>query len=306
MRLFIIGNGFDIDHGAKSKFSDFKEYLEQTYISNFNRYYPAYPSTGLAPDGDLVVDPISSSQILYCLICDVSSENNWCDFEECLGFLDYHTILEMVEYDDEEPSHYYHNLEDVVRDLDLSLNYSVSGIFCEWIEQIDYTLIKPKYAFNGLDIFLTFNYTSVLEDIYGINPINICHIHGSLSEGKCVVGHNNNEREFNDYDEFISFNISQIHDRLIKNTEQLYLKNISFFKKVYSLDITEIVFFGFSLNDVDTYYIKCIFENIETNNVQIFFSEYEVKHGSKEKERVLRRLGFKGQFCGFFKQIYNK
>ncbi|MCB8999333.1 MAG: hypothetical protein H6540_04595 [Bacteroidales bacterium] len=29
MKLYIIGNGFDIHHGIKSKYSDFKDYVEK-------------------------------------------------------------------------------------------------------------------------------------------------------------------------------------------------------------------------------------------------------------------------------------
>ena len=62
MRLFIVGNGFDIDHGLKSKFVNFKEYLEQTYVPTFNREYVTFPNVGMGKDGEEVVDSNSASQ----------------------------------------------------------------------------------------------------------------------------------------------------------------------------------------------------------------------------------------------------
>ena len=43
---------------------------------------------------------------------------------------------------------------------------------------------------------MTFNYTSVLENVYGITPGNVIHIHGSLRDYTLdpVHGHGNKER----------------------------------------------------------------------------------------------------------------
>ena len=43
---------------------------------------------------------------------------------------------------------------------------------------------------------MTFNYTAVLENVYGITPGNIVHIHGSLRDytHDPVLGHSNKER----------------------------------------------------------------------------------------------------------------
>ncbi|MGL5963394.1 MAG: AbiH family protein, partial [Fusobacteriaceae bacterium] len=43
------------------------------------------------------------------------------------------------------------------------------------------------------DSFLTFNYTRVLEEVYGIDSFDICHIHGEV-EDELVIGHLNQER----------------------------------------------------------------------------------------------------------------
>ncbi len=300
MRLFIIGNGFDLNHGLKSSFLDFKEFLEETYLPTFNKIYPVYPNVGEGKDGELVVDPNDSAQILYHLISAISDTDDWSDFENNLGDFDYHYILDLAEKDDTNPFHYYYNLEDIATNLRLSLLYSVSDLFCEWVEQIDLSHTIKQYSFHSSDLFLIFNYTPLLEDLYEISPPNICHIHGSLKEGVCIIGHNNKERTFDDYDDIISFSIENIHNSLLKNTAELYNHHIDFFQRIFNSDIEEIIVFGFSLSDIDSYYLTQIFNNVDTSNVCLRLSAYEDKNEKQHKLSVLRQLGFSGFYGGPF------
>lgn len=300
MRLFIIGNGFDLDHGLESSFFDFKSFLEENYLPVFNRMYPVFPNVGEGKDGELVINPNDSAQILYHLIDTISDSDDWSDFEKCLGEFDYHYILDLVEKDDINPFHYYYNLEDMVSGLNTSLLYSVSELFSEWVQQIDLSNALKKYAFRSSDLFLTFNYTYLLEEIYDINPSNICHIHGCLKDGVCITGHNNKERLFDDYDDLISFPIENIHNSLIKDTVGLYHLHLHFFKRVFDSDIDEIIIFGFSISDVDSYYLTQLFNNIDTTGIRLYLSPYEATHKSDLMIKALKSLGFKGAYGGSF------
>lgn len=300
MRLFIVGNGFDIDHGLKSKFVNFKEYLEQTYVPTFNREYVTFPNVGMGKDGEEVVDANSASQILYALINEVSNDSNWSDFEECLGKLNYQEVLDLVEEEEEKPSRYHYNLEDITRNLGTSLLFTISSIFSEWVEQIDISTVNRKYVFLNDDLFLTFNYTSVLEDIYGISKDNICHLHGSCADGFCITGHGNNERPFDEYGDIVSYEINSIHDSLRKKVEKIYSDNYLFFKKIYDSDITEIIIFGFSFGEADLYYCKQLILNLNTATIKLFFSAYEDKYEKDTKLKIIRFLGFVGEYCGSF------
>ena len=204
----------------------------------------------------------------------------------------------MVEDNEKEPFRFYNNLEDVVNGLKRSMLFSISKLFCEWVEQIDLSIAKQKYKFLSTDIFLTFNYTPVLEKIYKINAHNVCHIHGSLEENVCIIGHGNETREFDDYDEVISFDINQIHSSLFKQTEQLYYEHKDFFERIYESDITEMVFFGFSFSPIDAFYFEEIFKNIKTENVKVFLSPYEANNDSENKITRIRQLGCKGVYMG--------
>lgn len=303
MRLFIVGNGFDIDHNLKSRFEDFKEFLEQTYLPSFNREYVPFPNVGMGKDGEEVVDSNIASQILYALVNEVSNDSNWSDFEDCLGELNYQEVLDLVEYDEENPFHYYYNLEDTTRDLGTSLLFATSGTFSEWVEEIDISNVELKYAFLDDDLFLTFNYTSVLENIYGISRNNICHLHGSCAEGHCITGHGNDKRPFDDYDDIVSSEINNIHDSLRKKVDTIYKNNYSFFRKIYDSKVTEIVIFGFSFGQADLYYFKQLFAHIDTRNIKLFLSNYEDKKEKDNKLRIIECLGFNGEYCGSFSAI---
>lgn len=300
MRLFIIGNGFDIDHGLKSKFKDFKEFLEQTYVPSFNREYIPFPNVGMGKDGEEVVNSNDASQILYALINEVSDDSNWSNFEDCLGKLNYQEVLDLVEYDEKNPFHYYYNLEDITRDLGTSLLFAISDIFSDWVEGIDISTTESKYAFLNDDLFITFNYTGVLENIYGISTDNICHLHGSCKEGYCITGHGDDRRPFDDYDDIVSSEINGIHDSLRKKVDIIYKNNSLFFEKIYKSKITEIIFFGFSFGHVDLYYIKQLFAHIDTRTIKLFLSEYEDKNEKDNRLRTIKCLGFNGEYCGSF------
>ena len=69
----------------------------------------------------------------------------------------------------------------------------------EWIREIDID-VQPRTSRmqqKNQDLFLTFNYTLVLEMVYNINPQRILHIHGSVDDyngADPVIGHGNNEK----------------------------------------------------------------------------------------------------------------
>jgi hypothetical protein len=76
--------------------------------------------------------------------------------------------------------------------------------------------------------FLTFNYTETLELVYGINPYDVCHIHGMQYE-EIFLGHGNSTTDY--YDKYMgNFTGSQgdvlkIFERMKKDTARALEKN---------------------------------------------------------------------------------
>ena len=299
MRLFIIGNGFDVDHGLATRFKDFRSFLEQSYVPSFNRQCACFPFVGIDEDGDIVVDPNTGAQNLYALVSQASNESDWSDFEESLGKINYQEVFDLIEEDEENPFRYQRNLEDLISDFRTSKFASVSPLFSEWIGGIDLTGVRKKYHFQPDDLFITFNFTMVLEEVYGISKERICHIHGSSEKKFCILGHGNNEDLMGEYDESVSFELNQIHKALRKPVETIYEQNLPFFQRIYDSPITEIVFFGHSFSEIDSYYFKRLFENLNTNGIGGYLSEYEDKN-EKGRMEIIKALGFNGDYTGAF------
>lgn len=169
-KLFIIGNGFDLYHGYKTGYLDFKEYLKK----NGSEY------------------PIGSSFHISDLFSDVD-ESTWGDLENELPNIDFSAWASWF------ASSLDSDLEDKEFDWEVARNQSLLGDFKEIKEKLlnalscalndfilDVTeLENPKKSkfeklFSTADKFITFNYSDILENIYSIKPANILHIHGMV------------------------------------------------------------------------------------------------------------------------------
>lgn len=61
----------------------------------------------------------------------------------------------------------------------------------QWVRTIRIRDVKPKTSLiNNFQeaLYITFNYTAVLERVYGISEGRIIHIHGSLRDHECDPG----------------------------------------------------------------------------------------------------------------------
>ena len=256
------------------------------------------------PDGGEEADRDTISQIFYALLYNADIDDEWNSFEECLGYLNYQDVIDQLDYDDEDDdglSHYYRNLEDLLSEMSFSFPEFINSVFKDWIDSIDISSVGRKYRFDCKDLFLTFNYTNTLEDVYDIENENICHIHGDINEGTIIAGHNNNHREFDDYDEIIRYQVEDIHNSLMKDCIQCYANHSSFFNKIYSSNITDIIIFGHNVkdSDIDDYYYEEIFKRIDTSSITLWLTNYSINHGEAGSIlRKLRSLGFKGVLSG--------
>lgn len=55
-------------------------------------------------------------------------------------------------------------------------------LFLRWLRTIDVTKAEGEVLFPEDSVFVTFNYTTTLEDRYGVPASRILHIHGSVSD----------------------------------------------------------------------------------------------------------------------------
>lgn len=130
-------------------------------------------------------------------------------------------------------------------------------------------------TFDSSDYFLQFNYTHILQEIYGIDEYRIHFIHGESygnEDDKLIVGHGNDSRinEISDkIDELESkYNWTQrskneineckcVHKFLLKTKKDIYAckRLCNYFYDSFASNIEIIRVYGLSLGEVDTPYL---------------------------------------------------
>ncbi|WP_400245599.1 bacteriophage abortive infection AbiH family protein [Niallia sp. JL1B1071] len=161
MKLIICGNGFDIHHGFQTSYQAYKKFLLEKYPHSFRAF----------------------EEFQYI---DLTNSDRWSDLENSLT----------INYEDcvsDSLSEFYPDLNndsdsrwyDFQIDLEEQTKfiYDFTGLYLfEWLGNVDYTLAENKLDLNPNDLYVTFNYTSTLENVFEIPIENIFHIHGSIEE----------------------------------------------------------------------------------------------------------------------------
>lgn len=265
-KLYIIGNGFDVHHQIKSKYSDFKNYVQEQ-------------------DNDLY----------EMLEKYFNTDELWSDFEETLAYIDTDTITDdasnfLVSYGADDWSDAYHHdyQYEIEQALEL-VTVKLKTHFTNWILQLEIPS-SPQANIDKNAIFINFNYTDTLERAFGVSQNRIIYIHNKAvdTESTLILGHS---REFDEKDSFSKDNdedtdprVAQGNDLLddyfkqtYKDTETIISENGSFFD---SLDeINEVFVLGHSMSPVDIKYFQLIKDKVDENAYwTISF------HQEKEKE----------------------
>ncbi len=174
--LYIIGNGFDLYHGLPTGYIDFYEF------------------------GKELLDEIEEFYLL-----EISSANPWSDFENTLGKFDW------KEFRDSQ-----YNPDPTDKDFEIKEAYGaldeqqaradgyvedIKEYYQRWVEEIDIQSVERVLTLEENSYFITFNYTSTLQKIYGIKDENILHIHGSVDKpDDLIFGHGETMEEEFEFD----------------------------------------------------------------------------------------------------------
>lgn len=253
MKLFIIGNGFDRAHNLPTDYWDFRKYLEHyhpDFLYDFESRYSIYPK--------------DTKEYKKSLL--------WSDFETNLANINEDVIIEnaisidMGLEDDSEVG-----IEDTLRSYfkeEYQYIYYLGGYLKRWVNGIKVKKARPrtsKICSVDENFYITFNYTSTLEKVYGIDNSQVLHIHGSLfnATNDPIIGHGNTVRLENiqktickaetEYDEkqmSICRVVQDYYQTTFKNVLQ-YMYKLSVLDKK---NIEEIFIVGHSLKGVDLPY----------------------------------------------------
>ena len=284
MKLFIIGNGFDIDHGLKTRYTSFKEYLECNFI-NFG-----YTLGSNCLKEDCILE--ESANFIYNVLNNTVGDN-WCNLEHALGQIDYGELYDPINFDDNDKEIYntiWNNQEKMSYYRSLFAN--LEDLLKDWLFNMlkNEVKIKKKYEniFEKDALFLTFNYTDILERVYNVSKYNICHIHGEISD-KIIFGHTNKNKELlNTSTIGIDNTIDDINNLLFKNCKDNIKQNKSFFKRMTK--VSEIYILGWSISKEDEAYLNKIQAIIGKRKIKIYFTEYDKQNNIKELYKKIRKV----------------
>lgn len=183
MKLYIIGNGFDLGHDLPTSYWDFRNYLDNLYpdfLRAFEEHYYIYPNMMKEEKCNLL----------------------WYELEANLANIDEDIIIENAVSIDMDLESGDVGIEDTLYEY-FSEEYSYIQRLAKYLKQwvrtirIRDTKKRTSHIRNSNDaLYVTFNYTAVLENVYGISHNKITHIHGSLREYDLdpVLGHGNKAR----------------------------------------------------------------------------------------------------------------
>lgn len=254
MNLFIIGNGFDLGHDLPTSYWDFRSFLEKKHPAFLNDFEEKYYLWG----HDLKTSLWNNIEFNLANIQDDILYNQ---MAQSSGLR-----LEIENVDIEDTLTYYFVEQfKFIEKLTLYLE--------EWIAEVneelpDTTRRTSLIKESSSDKFITFNYTTTLEEIYKIENVNILHIHGVVnSEDELVLGHSNLKRidyfrkKYREFQNKGNTQISPIYSALSQYCINTYKDVRKYIPKLFSLNynsVEKIMIIGHSLSDVDLPYFAKI------------------------------------------------
>lgn len=253
--LYIIGNGFDLYHGAESGYKSFRRYLYRRnplIVGYFDLYFgPRSLNRSFStPVGWWCLQSYEYRHDEYGLrypIATWAKSNLWCDFEKYIGELNREKVFDLldmslprIDENDENFSYadFYAPLDEI-KDMVELCTTQMRYHFHKWVNTLHY---QKGFKSRMLDIdrnalFLNFNYTTFLESEYGVPHNNICYIHGSRKDpiGSLVLGHHSNDDEA--FERWIHKNKNRKRYRPVqKDAKGRYYKNDKLVYLAYFLE----------------------------------------------------------------------
>lgn len=275
--LYIIGNGFDLHHGMRTKYIHFRDWLET-----------------------------NSPETLYLiedLLCDSNSicseKKLWKDFERNLAnAVTSNIILEEINEhlpdfgsDDFRDSDWF-VAEHAVEDRLDKAHIEILSAFQKWIEGIgDGDKAKLIKLENRDAAFISFNYTDTLEKLYHIEE-NILHIHGKADQedSDLIFGHGVSEQEIRNMlnrsfpidmedggsNGYITQRAQEAAISVVyykrKKVEQILHSHKEWFESLKG--ISNIHIFGHSLGEVDLPYFHKVFSIVDRTKITVEISDH--------------------------------
>lgn len=318
-RLFILGNGFDLAHGYKTKYSDLKEWMKKNTVGfDPESFCPEIPGSSIGSHGEEYFnDDELYKMLLWLLINNPVMDDEWNEFEKSLGELNLGEVIsewteEYNEDNDRNDNEYFrteYRFEDNASALSSAV-IKISEVFKDWINTVqlpkkvipfgENIIMCGGYAPYKSDMFLSFNYTETLEQNYNVPSSQVCHIHGyRKADEDLIIGHNNDgDKDYLEDHPTANDYLNDCHSALKKKQNKNIIRHQSFFEAIDE-NILDIYSFGFSFSDVDLPYIEKIVERVgKTEKVTWHLNSYNEKD-NEDYMKCIKKCGFNGQFAEY-------
>lgn len=257
-RLYVIGNGFDLHHEIPSSYRAFGRFVQAADPDTFEK----------------------AEQFLF------SDEELWADFENNLAGLDPEDIVEeagqfLVSYGaDDWSDAYHHDYQNAIEEITTALSAGLHELFVRWLT----TLPAPTVALLPVSIdptalFLNFNYTPTLQNLYDVPDRQVLHIHGRLGgePADIILGHGwempqprrphpvtpMEDDDFDDRDTRIiegEAHINTYFKKTFKPTAKILQRHAATFQGLSNID--EVWVMGHSMSDVDQPYFAALRDHV--------------------------------------------
>ena len=294
--LYILGNGFDLMHRAKSSYYHFRDSMgKNNALRNMLETY-------------------------------ITVDNLWADFENALAHFDIAAMANEHVVDMWLDNFEAYKEDSTAADYYLSVETSANPIATvvemlpdrlhRWVNSLTIgTADRPLQSIfvNGGKV-LSFNYTEFVEKLYDVPKQNVCYIHGCRVKQKgkphepLIIGHlagaSDESFEINEKSKsrlrgykraFVKMAqsnvldyITQCDECLTKDTSAIIKNNIAFFSKLNN--IQTLITIGHSLSDTDWDYFSQIRISVADRNVKWYFGCYSLRD-LNNLESLLNNLG---------------
>ena len=294
--LYFIGNGFDINHGLKTKYTDFRDWLK---INDFEIYEKILEVYGINESDE--------------------TEQWWSNFESHLIDFDINDDIDniinknQIDYGSDnfhEGDRYDAAMK--IENLFTSLINKILEVFDLWVESFKNFIFYNKMTnIDKSATFISFNYTLTLEKLYGIPRQRVYHFHGKIGDNQYILGHGKTDKEIHkkiekyyappkglskdekrdwysdNYDEALEHakdSEASILSSYKKDIKSIIKRNNDIYEEMG--DLKKIYIYGFSFSDIDNPYLEEAIKHAKNKDLLRF----EVSWFKEEEKDRIRKF----------------
>lgn len=323
--LLIVGNGFDLEHGLKTHYTDFFDTINNNVSSkneiilNNHKYLikdnylllyllEEYKQNKL--QGNNWIDIETELKKIISLIEEINVNKFIDNMNYYIGGNEY-TIIDKIQ---SKSSYYFKNClfpfiignnyykyinehyNISIKILEKDLNELTNMLRDYLLEQDISNLTKTK-DISDIDYKIThvlsFNYTDTFRKLYSkLDNDKIDFIHGSLNKNNLVLGINETLTEDTENKIIDTVYFKKYFQRIYKKTDYQYVSWLDSTDSQNYADFDTVYIHGHSLDESDKEILEKIINSVlkkDTSTVKIFY--YDEKHYRQEVTNLIKVLG---------------